>query len=74
VRQHVGNGRAFGTDEAKTKVGWRCEYEVSPSLANVRQLEPPMPATLSLISPEETGFDIIVFAEKKGPIEIKYVR
>jgi hypothetical protein len=33
-----------------------------------------MPATPSLIFPEERGIVIIVFAEKKGPIEIKYVK
>jgi hypothetical protein len=33
-----------------------------------------MPATPSLISPEDTGFVIVLFAEKKGPIEIKYVK
>ena len=43
-------------------------------MTNVRQLEPPMPAAPSLVSPEETGIDILVFAEKKGPIEIKYVK
>jgi hypothetical protein len=43
-------------------------------LANVRQLEPPPPATPSFIPPQETGFIILVFAEKKGPIEMKYVK
>jgi hypothetical protein len=33
-----------------------------------------MPAIPSLIPPLETGFVILAFAEKKGPIEIKYVK
>jgi hypothetical protein len=40
----------------------------------VRQLEPPTTVTPSLISPEKTGFVTLIFAEKKGPIEIKYVK
>jgi hypothetical protein len=32
-----------------------------------------MPATPILFSPNETGFVILVFADKKGLIEIKYV-
>ena len=43
-------------------------------MANVRQLEPPIPAIPSLISPKETDFFVAVFAEKKGPIEIKYIK
>jgi hypothetical protein len=42
----------------------------------MRQLEPPMPATRSFkyFSPDETDFVILVFAEKKLPIKMKYVK
>jgi hypothetical protein len=40
----------------------------------MRQLKPPMSAAPSLFSSKETDFIILVFAEKKGPIEIEYVK
>jgi hypothetical protein len=39
--QHVNNGCAMCTNEAKIQVGGRTEYEVPPSLTDLHELVPP---------------------------------
>ena len=58
--QHVRNGGAVCADKGNIKIGCRPEYDVSPSLANLRRFIPPPSAVPSLLSPDETIVVIVI--------------
>ena len=72
--EHVCNGRAICTDKIKTQVRCRSKYDVSPSLANVGKLIPPLSVDPFPAPSDETGRVILVFAQKKRLIKIKYMK
>jgi hypothetical protein len=57
--QHVCHGHAKCTDEAKTEVGCRPEYEIPPSLADVCEIVPPSLTVLFPPSCETDTFIVI---------------
>jgi hypothetical protein len=67
--QHVCYGCATCTDEAETKVGWGCEYEVSPSSANLHELVPPA----SLAPNAQARTITFIFSKDIRSAEIEYV-
>ena len=71
--QHSSYRRAACTNEAKTQMGSRTEYEVSPSLANVGELVPPAFAVpfASLQVRRRLSFGDLI--QESRSIEIKYV-
>ena len=58
MRQHVGHRRSVGEYEAYAQVGRRCEYEPSPSLADVREVVPPALAMAPSLPREHVGIYI----------------
>lgn len=71
--QHVCNGCANCTDEAKTEVGCRPKYEVPPSLANVHEFVPPF-FTVPPLPSCDTVTLIIISVKDGRSIGIKDVK
>ena len=70
--QHVRNGFARRTDEAKTEVGCRPKYEVPPSLADVCEFIPPF--SMVPFRPSSDTDTIIISVEDGRSIEMKDVK
>jgi len=68
--EHICHRRATCTNEAKTEVGCRPKYEVSPSSANLHELVPP---PFAMPIPPYNGA-IFIFLEGTWTTEIKYVK
>jgi hypothetical protein len=68
MSEHICHGRARCTNEAKTEVGGRPKYDVSPSSANVHESVPP--PFLTPIRPH--GNAIFIFLEGTWSTVIKY--
>ena len=68
--EHICYRRATCTNEAKTEVGCRAKYEVSPSSANLHELVPP---PFAMPIPPYNGA-IFIFLEGTWTTEIKYVK
>jgi hypothetical protein len=71
--QHVCNWRAICTDEAKTQVGWRPKYQVSPSLANVCEFVPP-PFAIPSPPSYDKNFVILISIKDRRSIKIEDVK
>ena len=71
--QHVCDGRAIFTNEAKIEVGWRAKYEASPSSANMCGSIPPLFADPFPLSLHQTDNVVLLFNKRSQTIEIKDV-
>ena len=60
--EHVCNGRAVCRDKGNTEVGCCTEYDISPSLANMRKVIPPACLDPFPPPPIKTGKVTLVFA------------